>query len=72
MRPWVSVAMAPRLRRLGSAIASGRVLTGMVIVTWLMEAALSTFLVSLTIVLYASLRGEKEGTTPAEIAAGLA
>ena len=47
-------------------------LTAMVIVTWLLEAALSTVLVSLTVVLYASLRGEKEGTTPAEIAAGLA
>jgi hypothetical protein len=46
-------------------------LTGISIVTWLLEAALSTVLVSLTVVLYALLRGEKEGTTPAEIAVAL-
>jgi hypothetical protein len=46
-------------------------LTGMVIVTWLLEAALSTVLVSLTVVFYALLRNEKEGTTPAQIAAAL-
>ena len=46
-------------------------LTGMVIVTWLLEAALSTVLVSLTVVFYALLRSEKEGTTPAQIAAAL-
>lgn len=47
------------------------VLTGLPIVTWLLEAALSTFLVSLTVVFYALLRGEKEGTSPAQIAAAL-
>jgi hypothetical protein len=46
-------------------------LTGISIVTWLLEAALSTVLISLTVVLYALLRGEKEGTTPAQIAAAL-
>jgi hypothetical protein len=45
--------------------------TGIFFVTWLLEAALSTVLVSLTVVLYALLRGEKEGTTPAQIAAAL-
>jgi Membrane domain of glycerophosphoryl diester phosphodiesterase len=44
-------------------------LTGIFIVTWLLEAALSTVLVSLTAVLYALLRGEKEGVTPQQIAA---
>ena len=47
-------------------------LTGIVVVTWLLEAALSTVLVSLTVVLYASLRGEKEGVTPEQIAAAVA
>ena len=46
-------------------------LTGIFFVTWLLEAALSTVLVSLTVVFYALLRGEKEGTTPAQIAAAL-
>jgi len=45
--------------------------TGIFFVTWLLEAALSTVLVSLTVVFYALLRGEKEGTTPAQIAAAL-
>jgi len=45
--------------------------TGIFIVTWLLDAALSTVLVSLTVVLYALLRGEKEGTTAAQIAAAL-
>jgi Membrane domain of glycerophosphoryl diester phosphodiesterase len=47
-------------------------LTGVFILTWLLEAALSTVLVSLTVVLYALLRGEKEGVTPQQIAAALA
>ena len=46
-------------------------LTGIAIVTWLLEAALSTVLVSLTVVFYALLRGEKEGVTPQQIAAAL-
>lgn len=45
--------------------------TGIFFVAWLLEAALSTVLVSLTVVLYALLRGEKEGGTPAQIAAAL-
>ena len=45
--------------------------TGIFILTWLLEAALSTVLVSLTVVLYALLRGEKEGVTPQQIAAAL-
>ena len=46
-------------------------LTGIAIVTWLLEAALSTVLVSLTVVFYALLRGEKEGVTPRQIAAAV-
>ena len=46
-------------------------LTGIAIVTWLLEAALSTVLVSLTVVFYALLRGEKEGVTPQQIAAAV-
>ena len=46
-------------------------LTGIAIVTWLLEAALSTVLVSLAVVFYALLRGEKEGMTPQQIAAAL-
>jgi hypothetical protein len=46
-------------------------LTGIFFITWFLEAALSTVLVSLTVVFYALLRGEKEGTTPAQIAAAL-
>ena len=46
-------------------------LTGIAIVTWLLEAALSTVLVSLTVVFYALLRGEREGVTPQQIAAAV-
>jgi hypothetical protein len=46
-------------------------LTGIAIVTWFLEAALSTVLVSLAVVFYALLRGEKEGMTPQQIAAAL-
>ena len=46
-------------------------LTGIAIVSWLLEAALSTVLVSLAVVFYALLRGEKEGMTPQQIAAAL-
>jgi Membrane domain of glycerophosphoryl diester phosphodiesterase len=46
-------------------------LTGIAIVTWLLEAALSTVLVSLTVVFYALLRGEKEGVKPQQIAAAV-
>jgi hypothetical protein len=46
-------------------------LTGVAIVTWFLEAALSTVLVSLAVVFYALLRGEKEGMTPQQIAAAL-
>ncbi len=46
-------------------------LTGIFFVTWLLEAALSTVLVTLTVVFYALLREEKEGVTPQQIAAAL-
>ena len=41
------------------------------ILSWLIEAALATVLASLSAVLYALLRGEKEGVTPQQIAAAL-
>src|SRR5262249_7052313 len=45
--------------------------SGYDIVSWLTGAALATVLASLPAVLYVLLRGEQDGKTPDEIAAGL-